>query len=229
MLTTLLLRPSNTVIAAVRNASTPGAKALQDIPKASGTVLHIVTIDSASHTDAEDAAQALRDAGITYVDTVIASAAIADKGGSVLEATAEDVMRHMNVNVAGVLTLFRAFAPLLRASSSPKFVALSSPLGSISLVPNWPGPWFVYGVTKAALNYMLKRVHVENEWLSVLALSPGWVKTEMGNFAAKSVGMEEAPLTVEQSVEGSLRIIDQLTREKWGGDFVDVEGNSLTW
>lgn len=135
----------------------------------------------------------------------------------------------MNINVLGILTLFRAFEPLLRASQAPKFVALSSPLGSIALVPSVPGPWFCYGVTKAALNYMLARMHVENEWLSVVSLSPGWVKTEMGNFAAKSVGMEEAPLTIEESVQGCIGIIDQVTREKYGGKFVGTDGEEVAW
>ncbi|KAH7406390.1 putative aflatoxin biosynthesis ketoreductase nor-1 [Phaeosphaeria sp. MPI-PUGE-AT-0046c] len=229
ILTTLLSRPSSTVIACVRNPSTPGATALQDIPKAPDTTLHIVKIDSTSSTDAESAVQTLRDAGVTTIDTIIASAAIADTAAAVLDTHPEDVMRHMQVNVAGILVLFRAFAPLLRSAPSPKFIALSSPLGSTTLVPSVLGPWFCYGVTKAALNYMLRRIHLENEWLSVVALSPGWVKTEMGNFAAKSVGMEEAPLTVEESVKGCFVIIDQLKREKWSGEFVDTKGESVAW
>ena len=72
-------------------------------------------------------------------------------------------------------------------------------------------------------------MHVENEWLSVVSLSPGWVKTEMGNFAAKSVGMEEAPLTIEESVQGCIGIIDQVTREKYGGKFVGTDGEEVAW
>lgn len=40
-------------------------------------------------------------------------------------------------------------------------------------------PNAVYGTTKAALNYISRKIHFENEKLVVLAIDPGWVRTEM--------------------------------------------------
>jgi norsolorinic acid ketoreductase len=130
-----------------------------------------------------------------------------------------------------VLALFQAFEPLLRKAQNknPKFVALSSNLGSIGLAPFIPGPWFCYGVTKAALNYLVRRVHVENDWLTAVALQPGWVQTEMGNFAAKSVGLESAPVKLEDSVKGCLKVIDTASREKYAGEFVSSEEQTVLW
>ncbi|RDL40391.1 NAD(P)-binding Rossmann-fold containing protein [Venustampulla echinocandica] len=231
MLATILTRPNNTVIAAVRDPQAAASQSLNELPKAQGTSLHIVKIDSAVPTDAAAAVEALAAAGITSIDTVIANAAHADVADSVLGTSPDDVRRHLDVNLIGVLALFQAVEPLLRKAQNgnPKFVALSSNLGSIGLAPFIPGPWFCYGVTKAAVNYLVRRIHVENDWLTAVVLQPGWVQTEMGNFAATSVGMESAPMKLEDSVVGCLKVIDAASREKYAGEFVNSEEETVLW
>ena len=73
-------------------------------------------------------------------------------------------------------------APLLKKSGSgggtPKFVTMSSRLGSASAQdhPMMKGVRIAaYGVSKAGMNYWVKRCHVEEEWLVAFAMSPGWV------------------------------------------------------
>lgn len=207
------------------------SQSLKELPKADGTSLHVVKIDSAFPTDPAAAVKTLEAAGITHIDTVIANAATADVADSVLGTSTDDVRRHLDVNVIGVLALFQAVEPLLRKAQSenPRFVALSSNLGSIGLAPFIPGPWFCYGVTKAALNYLVRRIHVENDWLTAMALQPGWVKTDMGNYAAKCVGMDSAPMKLEDSVAGCLKVIDAASREKYAGEFIDSEENTVLW
>ena len=231
ILATLLTRPNNTVIAAVRDPQASVSQSLNDLPKAEGTSLHLVKIDSNVTTDPAAAVEALEAAGISYIDTLIANAAMADTADSILGTSTDAVRRHMDVNLIGVMALFQAFEPLLRKSQNknPKFIALSSNLGSIGLAPFIPGPWYCYGVTKAALNYLVRRVHVEHEWLTVVTLQPGWVQTEMGNFAAKSVGMESAPTKLEDSVAGCLKVIDSASREKYAGEFVNNEEETVMW
>jgi norsolorinic acid ketoreductase len=75
----------------------------------------------------------------------------------------------------------------------------------------------------------VRRVHVENDWLTAVALQPGWVQTEMGNFAAKSVGLESAPVKLEASVEGCMKVIDTASREKYAGEFVSSEEQTVLW
>lgn len=207
------------------------SQSLNHLPRAEGTSLHLVKIDCAVQTDPAAAVEALAAAGISHIDTVIANAATADTADYVLTTSPDAVRRHLDVNLIGVLALFQAVEPLLRKSQNknPKFVALSSNLGSIGLAPFIPGPWFCYGVTKAALNYLVRRVHVENDWLTALALQPGWVQTEMGNFAAKSVGMESAPMKLEDSVAGCLKVIDAASREKYAGEFISSEEETILW
>lgn len=228
---TILTRPNNTVIAAVRDPQAAVSQGLNDLPKADGTSLHLVKIDVAIPTDPAAAVKALEAVGISHIDTIIANAAIADTAATVLGTSPDDVRRHLDTNVIGVLALFQAFEPLLRKAQNknPKFVALSSSLGSIGLAPFVPGPWFCYGVTKAALNYLVRRVHVENDWLTALVLQPGWVQTDMGNFAAKSVGMESAPMKLEDSVAGCVKVIDDASREKYAGEFISSELETVMW
>jgi len=231
ILATILTRENNTVIAAVRDPQAAVSQSLNDLPKGEGTSLHLVKIDCAVPTDAAAGVEAIRALGISYIDTVIANAAIGNTAVSVLETSPEDVRRHLEVNLIGVLTLFQAVEPLLRKAQSknPKFIALSSNLGSTALAPVIPGPWFCYGVSKAALNYMVRRVHVENDWLTAVALHPGWVQTDMGTRAANAVGLESAPMKPEDSVEGCLKVIDAASREKYAGEFMSSEEQTIMW
>jgi norsolorinic acid ketoreductase len=231
MLATILTRPNNTVIAAVRDPKAAVSQSLNDLPRAAETSLHLVKIDCSIPTDPVAAVEALKAAGISYIDTVIANAAMGDTAESVLNTSPDAVRQNFDVNLIGVLALFQAFEPLLRKApnKNPKFIALSSNLGSIGLAPYVPGPWFCYGVTKAALNYLVRRIHVENDWLTTVALQPGWVQTDMGRFAAKAVGMEDAPMKLEDSVRGCLKVIDAASREKYAGEFFDSEEKNVLW
>lgn len=215
----------------MRDPKADVSRSLEELPKAAGTSLHLVKIDCAVATDPAAAVKTLEAAGILYIDTVIANAAMGDTTAPVLGTPVDDVRRTFDVNLIGVLALFQAVEPLLRKAEgkNPKFVALSSNLGSIALAPYIPGPWFCYGVTKAALNYLIRRVHVEHDWLTAVALQPGWVKTDMGKAAANAVGMDDAPMKLDDSVEGCLKVIDAASREKYAGEFVDSEEKVVPW
>ncbi|CAI6270052.1 unnamed protein product [Periconia digitata] len=227
ILATLLARPNNTLIAAVRDPEAPLSKALNDLPKGEGSSLILIKIDQSVPTDAAAAIKSLD--GIDRIDTLVANAAMADLCVSVMETPAEDVRRHMDINLLGVLTLFQAAEPLLKKSTKAKLVVLSSALGSATLCTAMPGPWFCYGVTKAALNYLVRRIHVEHDWLAATVLQPGWVQTDMGTLAAKSIGMESAPMKLEDSVAGCVRVVDAVSREKYNGEWVDSEEKPVPW
>jgi norsolorinic acid ketoreductase len=231
ILSTILARPNNIAIAAVRDPQATVSQGLKELPKGEGSSLHIVKIDNAVHTDAAAAIKDIEAAGISYIDTVVANAATCDAPSSVVDAKLDDVRRHLEINTISVLALFQATEPLLRKNKSgnPKFIALSSNLGSIGLVPYAFGPFYAYGVTKAALNYTIRRIHVESDWLTATSLQPGWVQTDMGQFAAKCVGVDSAPMKLEDSVAGCVKVIDAASKEKFNGEFVDGELNPVLW
>lgn len=71
------------------------------------------------------------------------------------------------VNVTATIILFQAVHDLLKRSADPRFVAVSSLAGSV-------GGYFLgtgvenlsYGASKAALNWVARKIHFENDWLS---------------------------------------------------------------
>ena len=93
------------------------------------------------------------------------------------------------------------------------------------------GSFTAYGTSKAALNWMVKRMHVEEKWLCAYVSHPGLVVTDM---SVSIMGTEEAArsmgaITVEQSVEGLLKVLDGATREETGGVFKSWDGSVLPW
>ena len=78
-------------------------------------------------------------------------------------------------------------------------------------------PFFGYGLSKAAANYLVRKLHFENEGkLISQALNPGWVQTDMDNFAAEGAGMTEAPVTFEQAIKDTVEVFDEARKEKSG-------------
>lgn len=74
------------------------------------------------------------------------------------------------VNVAGILVLYQAFAPLLKKSAEPKFIPFTSGLGSLTEYIGMPAQLAAYGTSKAALNWITRRIHFENDWISKMSL-----------------------------------------------------------
>jgi norsolorinic acid ketoreductase len=212
----------------VRDPSASLSKELSSLPTGTGSKLVTVKIDSAIEGDAKSAVASLQSSGVAHIDTVIANAGTGTEIGPVLTATAGAVRDTFETNVIGVLELFQATEPLLRKSATPKFFTMSSNLGSLGVMEYAPGPWFTYGITKTALNYLTRKIHFENDWLVSIALSPGWVDTDMGGRAAKAVGMEAAPLTVEQSVTGLMSVIAAATRAN-SGTFTGYDNQTVPW
>ena len=63
------------------------------------------------------------------------------------------------VNTNGPLVLFQAAYPLLRLSTKPKFIVVSSGMGSITIGANLPVNTYAYGASKAAVNWVTRKLH----------------------------------------------------------------------
>ena len=164
------------VIAGVRDPADESAKSLTFLPLGSGSKLLVVKVDSSSELDARMMVadlQALH--GITSLDTVIANAGIGYYWATAQETSIAEMKEHYNVNSIGPLILFQATSALLAASASPKFVAISSVLGSMGAMEMAPLPATAYGSSKAALNYTTRKIHFENPAFTVFAVHPGYV------------------------------------------------------
>ena len=81
------------------------------------------------------------------------------------------------------LSLYQAFRPFLDRSPNPKFVAFSQVGGSITDIPVVPSCSMAQGVSRAALNYVIRRMYVENPVLVAFVLIPEAVgKDPEGQF-----------------------------------------------
>jgi norsolorinic acid ketoreductase len=229
----ILQKPSTTVIAAVRDPSHPTVKALNDLPKGPDTKLIIVKLDSAVETDAAEAVADLRKKGIDSLDIVIANAGIGQDGTSVLNTSASNTLNHFNVNVVGPLTLVQATAPLLKASETgnPKFVAISSIIGSIgslqvvSQISKAASP---YGGSKAGLNWFIRMLSFEEPWLTSFVFHPGLVETELAaksDMDLKAVGS----ISVETSVSNMVKTTFEIDSKELTGSFRNYDGTVIAW
>jgi norsolorinic acid ketoreductase len=165
----------NVVVAAVRNPDDGNSKSLHSLPRAASTTLIVVKIDSNSTSDAAEAVTVLETQyNITSLDVVIANAAISQKFPRMKNVAAVDLLSHYRVNVVGVILLFQAVLPLLQRSDKiPKFIAMSSETGTIGNQEKFEIPNGVYGPTKASLNWIMKKVHLEHENIVAFPAHPG--------------------------------------------------------
>ncbi|KAL2000898.1 hypothetical protein VTN02DRAFT_2486 [Thermoascus thermophilus] len=231
LLETYLARPRHTVIGAVRDPSAATATALHDLPKGPSSSLILVKIDSASETDAHAAVTELQSAhGIRSLDLVIANAGILKEFPRVEAVQPAAMLEHYQVNVVAPVLLFQATLPLLlQSSAAPKFVAIGSSAGSIGGMELRPYPNAAYGPTKAALNYLVKKIHLEHESIIAFPVDPGWPRSDMGDFAAASFGLPQAEITVADSARGIVSVIDGATRENTSGHFLVYTGEECAW
>jgi NAD(P)-dependent dehydrogenase (short-subunit alcohol dehydrogenase family) len=156
----------------------------------------------------------------TALDVLFCNAGIIGKRGMALGSfdyeSWEDVLR---VNVLGAAALAEALVDNVAASERKVIAMMSSRLGSIT---ESSGETLPYATSKAALNMLVKglAVTLAAKRIAVVALSPGWVRTDMGGAGA--------PLTPETSVKGLRQVIAGL-KSGDSGRFFSHDGSSIPW
>jgi norsolorinic acid ketoreductase len=149
---------------------------LSSFSVASGNKLIVVKIDSFSETDSKNAIDLLiSQHGLTKLDVVIANAGICKYSGLGLVTPIRELQDHFNVNTLGPLILLQATWSLLQASSQPKFVVLTSAVGSMGGMEDANLRLIAYGTSKAAVNYIVRKLHFEYETLITVLIHPGYV------------------------------------------------------
>ncbi|WP_295645076.1 SDR family oxidoreductase [uncultured Methylibium sp.] len=123
----------------------------------------------------------------------------------------------MHTNVLGAMRVLEQLAELLAPQA--RVALLSSGMASIGQRSS-PDHW-LYRASKAALNSVAKDAALALAGrASCIAISPGWVRTDMGGSAA--------PLSVEQSVGAMRRTIAGL-KPADSGRFLDHDGTPIPW
>ena len=130
----------------------------------------------------------------------------------------------MAVNVFGPLRVSEALADNVEGAGG-KIVALTSGLGSISLMGRMRGFYF-YRISKAALNmgWRALRADLKPRGVAVLLVAPGMVDTRL----LYESGYRGPALTTEESVAGMAEIIANATLDDAGVP-VNVDGKVIPW
>jgi NAD(P)-dependent dehydrogenase (short-subunit alcohol dehydrogenase family) len=132
----------------------------------------------------------------------------------------EDIAKVFDVNATSPLLMAEGFLDLLEQGQNSKIINITSRLGSIGS-KNWVYR-YSYCASKAALNMISKMLSLDlhSKGISVMALHPGHVRTDLGG--------PHAPLSTAESVAGMIKVIDALTLDDTGR-FLDWQGTEIPW
>ncbi|KAH1356701.1 hypothetical protein KXX33_007170 [Aspergillus fumigatus] len=123
----------------------------------------------------------------------------------------DDLTETFHTNVTGTHNVTREFLPLLREGRRKLVVNISTTLGSMTLAPVYKGsPTPAYKITKAALNMLTVQYAQDyaSEGFTFLAVSPGWLQTDMGG--------SRADLPPATGAQGVLDIVQKTTPSQNG-------------
>ena len=139
-----------------------------------------------------------------------------------------DEMRAVwETNVFGVLSVYQAMLPLLRATPGARIVNVSSGVGSLTnnAARSFPyraafGP--VYPASKTALNALTvaMAIELEPEGIKVNAISPGFTKTNLNNY--------EGTETLEEGAAEAVRVA-LLGPDGPTGTFTHAKLGTIPW
>jgi len=154
------------------------------------------------------------------IELLIHNAGMLVNGEEFGKVEAQALSHTFATNTMGPFLLSQALATQLKDGG--KVIAISSGLGSIERTQRFGTP--SYDISKAALNMAMRLLgHALSERrIAVLALSPGWVKTDMGG--------ENADLEPAQSIGNMLKVIDALAFDDAAiGQFLGNDGKPIPW
>jgi NAD(P)-dependent dehydrogenase (short-subunit alcohol dehydrogenase family) len=205
-----------------RQYAADGWKVIGTVRDAKGEAA-LAGIAEAKRADVTDRAslKALaRDLGARPVDLLIANAGIYGPRnvsfGSLDHQAWAEVFR---VNVLGAAATAEALVDNVAASIRKTIVLMSSRMGSITEAMGGELP---YITSKAALNMLASAMarELRPRGVIVIALSPGWVKTDMGG--------PFAPLEPATSIANLRKLLAGLTPEH-SGRFLAYDGSQIPW
>lgn len=129
-------------------------------------------------------------------------------------------MKTFHVMALAPYNISQAFLQQIKKSEHRVIVNISSIYGSIALNQG-KGDYFVYRTAKASMNATTRCI--ANQWseegIIVLALHPGYVKTEMNPYGK---------ISVSKSVEEIRNTLEKVSK-KDSGTFIDYLGNPIPW
>ena len=127
--------------------------------------------------------------------------------------------RTLAVNAIAPLRVAHALLPRLREAGGGKIVTISSQMGMMAYAKS---DRIAYRASKSAVNKVMQGLatDLEPEGIAVMVMHPGWVRTDMGG--------PEADISVDESADGLVRVIDALNLAATGS-FKAWDGETVPW
>lgn len=137
-----------------------------------------------------------------------------------LDLSHHPLFETLDVNTFGPLRMVQQFLPLLEKGEHKLILNISSEAGSIT--DCWRESEFAYSMSKVALNMQSKILqnHLKPRGFKILAVHPGWMRTDMGGA--------EADIHADEAAEG----IFNLAMKKWDLKdeiYMDYKGQPINW
>lgn len=125
-------------------------------------------------------------------------------------------------------------------TTTPKFIAISSAIGSTTLIPQLSASQtLAYGISKAALNHTMRRLSIDHTDIVVELMTPGPVRTDLTRdyddflkeALARNPQFADRFIPIDKVCRGLLSLIDgaSLGVDGTTGGFRDWKGEIVPW
>ncbi|KUJ84275.1 short-chain dehydrogenase [Microbulbifer flavimaris] len=180
--------------------------------------LQVYTLDV---TDYQQMAQLAERLQGQPIDILLSNAGYYGPKGTLFGRVDRDEWRKvLEANTIAPYMLAETFCANVAASERKLIAVISSKVGSIA--DNSSGGGYIYRTSKTAVNQVVKSLSVDlaERGITVVALHPGWVQTDMGG--------PRALISPEESVSGLKEVLLHVTPEK-SGSFLNYDGSAIPW
>ena len=187
-------------------------KAGRDAANKLGERAAFLKIDVSDPTSIGKAAKKFEDA-TDQLDVLVNNAGILlDEDKAVLSMTPEIFETTIRTNTLGPILVAAAFEPLLKKSSAPRIINVSSGGGQLTDgADGWaPG----YCISKTALNGVTVQLAAALPKFAVNSVCPGWVRTDMGGAGANLSVEQGADTIVWLASEAPQNLTGKFLRER---------------
>jgi NAD(P)-dependent dehydrogenase (short-subunit alcohol dehydrogenase family) len=152
------------------------------------------------------------------LDLLINNAGVLRGGERYGSVQAADLETSFRTHALGPFLLVQTLTPQL--ADNARVANISSEIGSIGLRQEFRTPSYAIGKAAQNMATSLLAQALAPRGMVVVALHPGWVRTDMGT--------ERATLSPQESAQGLLRVIAGLQARDTGA-FLDWQGQGLPW
>ncbi|KAJ3023925.1 hypothetical protein HKX48_009133 [Thoreauomyces humboldtii] len=219
----LTVSPDAFIFAGVRNVN---SEEIQALAREHDGRMSLFKLDLLDHVGVKKAAEELakHPAAARGIDVLVnnAAATVGSRDDVLAENALEALSSDVQVNLIGTAAVTLAFLPLLRAGARKTIWTITTRTATISDALNSHAFAASYTASKTGLSMWTVKLSraVAPEGFTVLALSPGWFKSNMGGPQAQRSSKDAAKDTY--NVLSTKTVADHAT-------FWDYTGEKLSW